>query len=430
MITTEVIEQSPMRALEKAIRGGLGAGRVGLVAARSGVGKTACLVQIGLDALMRGKTVLHVSAEAPVDRLRAYYDELLREMERLTALELKSSTMIDLERRRLLVSQPGDTIEPDRVQQASTVAQGVLGRSPEVLIVEGVDWSKENPERAEAWRSLASDIGAELWMSARTHRHVPVSHPRGIPSPVDKHEQAVDVVLALEPQDSRVLLRVLKGRDEQADAKAGELLLDAVTMMLVGTDSDMARLQTLRRQKFLLHTGGARGTEATFGETAERYGIREVTLSFEGHPDRVRSRGLRLLDDDELRLGDVSLRYVSHHLHRSFPKKDTFRKVLQSIWHQVRPCEQVFVVGVIQDDGTVRGGTGWGAELARRWNKELFVFDQDQDKWFQWNGERWVEALPVIRSPQFCGTGTRHLRDNGKAAIEALFERSFSPSNG
>jgi hypothetical protein len=32
----------------------------------------------------------------------------------------------------------------------------------------------------------------------------------------------------------------------------------------------------------------------------------------------------------------------------------------------------------------------------------------------------------VIRHTHFTGTGTRHLADNGKAAIAALFERSFS----
>ena len=51
--------------------------------------------------------------------------------------------------------------------------------------------------------------------------------------------------------------------------------------------------------------------------------------------------------------------------------------------------QEIYVVGVILDDGTVRGGTGWGAEFAKLCNKPLFVFDQEKDGWFEWTGEDW-----------------------------------------
>jgi hypothetical protein len=77
----------------------------------------------------------------------------------------------------------------------------------------------------------------------------------------------------------------------------------------------------------------------------------------------------------------------------------------------------------------VRGGTGWGAEFAKLCNKPLHVFDQDQDAWFTWNGDGWDRRagsdLPVVTHVHFTGTGTRVLKDNGKKAIEGLFERSF-----
>ena len=57
MFKKEVNEQSPLRILEASIHGGLGKGNLGVVAARAGVGKTACLVQIGLDDLLRDKHV-------------------------------------------------------------------------------------------------------------------------------------------------------------------------------------------------------------------------------------------------------------------------------------------------------------------------------------------------------------------------------------
>ncbi|MBI5532066.1 MAG: hypothetical protein HY898_05075 [Deltaproteobacteria bacterium] len=188
-------------------------------------------------------------------------------------------------------------------------------------------------------------------------------------------------------------------------------------------DSELPGLRN--RARFTLHSGGARGAEAAFGEMAERYGLAEITFSFEGHTNRVRSRGLRMLTDSELRAGDVSLRYVSHRLKRVFPEDPQVNKVLQSIWHQIKPCQQVFVIGSIQQDGTVRGGTGWGAELARRWKCELNVFDQVQSQWFKWENQEWKPSKPVIKSPRFAGTGTKHLESAGLKAIEDLYERSF-----
>ena len=61
MYRKEVNAQSPLRILERSIHGGLGKGNLGVVMARAGVGKTAFLVQIGLDDLMQEKDVLHVA---------------------------------------------------------------------------------------------------------------------------------------------------------------------------------------------------------------------------------------------------------------------------------------------------------------------------------------------------------------------------------
>jgi hypothetical protein len=92
----------------------------------------------------------------------------------------------------------------------------------------------------------------------------------------------------------------------------------------------------------------------------------------------------------------------------------------------VNSGQEIYVVGKILPDQTVRGGTGWGAEFAKLCNKPLVVFDQDQAGWFRWNGDVFERsANPVITHPHFTGTGTRFLTEAGRAAIEALFARSF-----
>ena len=177
----------------------------------------------------------------------------------------------------------------------------------------------------------------------------------------------------------------------------------------------------------ILFSGGAAGAEAEFGASAERHGVEEVNFTFDGH-QIVRRRGVRVLNHEELLNGDVSLEYVSRIMRRRYTEGPTLRRVLQTLWYQINNGQEIYVVGTIQHDDTVRGGTGWGAEFAKLCNKPLCVFDQDRDKWFRWSGSAWQsleDNPPVIAHPHFTGTGTRILRDNATRAIEELMDRSF-----
>ncbi len=177
--------------------------------------------------------------------------------------------------------------------------------------------------------------------------------------------------------------------------------------------------------EFTLFSGGAQGAEAEFGKQAERFGVQEVKFSFDGHKIE-RTRGLRMLTQEELMRKDVSLTYVSRLLDRNFSNGPLIRMVLRTIMYQVDAGLEVFVVGAILDNGTVNGGTGWGAEFAKICNKPLYVFDQVKNSWFVWEDNAWHSVgTPTITKQHFTGTGTRFLEDNGRSAIEALFAQSF-----
>ncbi|HVF90681.1 MAG TPA: hypothetical protein VNH22_11490 [Blastocatellia bacterium] len=184
----------------------------------------------------------------------------------------------------------------------------------------------------------------------------------------------------------------------------------------------------MKKEDCILFSGGAPGAEATFGENAEKFGIEEVNFTFEGHKI-VRTRGSRVLNHEELRNGDVSLEYVSRLMNRRYTESPVLRKILQSIWYQINSGQEIYVIGEVLDDKTVKGGTGWGAEFAKLCNKPLHVYDQNKDTWFTWNKDDWAERqgndLPVISHLHFTGTGTRLLEEKGRKAIGDLFRRSF-----
>ncbi len=180
----------------------------------------------------------------------------------------------------------------------------------------------------------------------------------------------------------------------------------------------------MTNQGTILYSGGLKGSESVFGECAAEFGLDEVNFTFDGH-NPFRTQNQTLLSDAELEKGNISMEIVSERMGRRYAKAERIRKVFQLIFHMVIKGYQVFAIGWIQEDGTVKGGTGWGVELAKFFNRPVSVFDQEKNAWFSWEMNQWKEDEPTICHDTFCGTGTRNLTADGDKAIRDLFARSF-----
>ena len=181
------------------------------------------------------------------------------------------------------------------------------------------------------------------------------------------------------------------------------------------------------RSHITLYSGGHKGAESEFGRLAQTWGIQEVNFSFEGH--RIeRTRGVRVLASDELDKGNVSMEIVSTRMGRKFAQANKIRKVIQTIFHMVNNGYHVIAVGWIQPDDTVKGGTGWGVELAKLFNRPVHVYDQEHQGWYTWKNNAWIAETPAIEKNTFAGTGTRNLTEDGKNALRRLCEEAFGPA--
>ncbi len=432
MYRKEVNERSPLRILEKSSHGGLGRGNLGVAMARAGVGKTAFLVHVALDDLMRDRKVLHVSLDSPVDHVKSWYDAVFQDLVKTAELADQAATQELINKNRIIQAYSlhghGGANEfsiaklKHSVDLLSQHAQFV----PDVVMIDAYDWSRSTLEEAAELRALAKQMNVELWMTALTHRHqTGPDAPDKVPPPCDRFASLLSLVVFLQPVDKNLSVRLLKDHDNEVVCDT-HLVIHPDTMRLVDDRAPTSHASDLPPSAYTLLSGGAIGAEAEFGACAERYGVKEENYSFEGHPV-ARTRGLRLLTGEELRDGDVSLAYVSATMHRPYHQNPTLRKVLQSIWHQVNSSQEVFIIGVIQRDDTVKGGTGWAAELARHQGKPLHVYDQERRSWFSWSHttRQWQASKPVITHTRFTGTGTRSLSDDGRAAIVELFAQSF-----
>lgn len=434
MYRKEVNERSPMRVFEKSMHGGLGRGNLGVVCARPGVGKTPVIVQIALDDLLRDRKVLHISHEHAVDHVRAYYDEIFNDLAILSKLENPDAEKLDLERHRLIFSLMSQSLQNPpslrggrssmaKILETVTFAREVAHFVPDVIVIDHFDFDHATDEAVAALRALAKQSNVELWLSA--HVEAMPKAPGELPAPLDRFKDAIAVVVFLEPERDVVRLRLLKDHDS-TDLADLHLRLDPHTMRVIDEDVPPQSERARDPRNYKLVSGGNKGAESEFGACAERWGLAEVNYTFDGHRLLDRQRGIVTLSDSDLKKGDFSLVNASKRLNRVLSEIPLVRSVLQTIWHQISNASEVFVVGSIQDDNTVRGGTGWGAELARLWKKPLHVYDQTKRTWFRWSGTAWeIANQPIIRCESFAGIGTQDLNEDGRSAIHDLFFRSF-----
>lgn len=80
MVKQDLINLSPVRFFDDIADGGLKAGQLGLITAKKGLGKTSVLVQLGIDALIQDKQLVHVSFDQHSSNVISWYNSILAEI--------------------------------------------------------------------------------------------------------------------------------------------------------------------------------------------------------------------------------------------------------------------------------------------------------------------------------------------------------------
>ncbi len=214
MIREQLTARNPLRILEKIISGGLRTGGLGLVLAPAGVGKTAFLVQIGLDAIMREKNVLHIALGQNTDHVQAWYDALFNDMaggrhdEEIEELRTSST------RYRVLQTYADTAFSPQRLEQTVGLFHTHMNFKPDVIVIDGFDWAvriarahRRGHRRVQVMRPPPRRPALD---ERPDPKHVAKAHPTAITPPCDAFEELIDVAIYLEPAGSSVCVRILK----------------------------------------------------------------------------------------------------------------------------------------------------------------------------------------------------------------------------
>jgi hypothetical protein len=215
---------SPLKVLQKASRKGLGRGNLGVLIARAGVGKTACLVRIGFDKLLRQERLVHISLEEGPDKIISFYDSVYRDLVKALELSDTSDLRVQLERNKMILAYLNRSFDVERLRVSlQNLAENMQFR-PNIMIVDGLQFEHAEKALFQRFREIAQDLDMEIWFSALSHRHIKEVNTRGIPNPCQHVDEFFSVILQLQPESTGMLLKVLKDHEQPVPPDASVLL--------------------------------------------------------------------------------------------------------------------------------------------------------------------------------------------------------------
>jgi len=231
MIQSELIARSPLRILERSTRGGLGKGNIGVIAARRGVGKTACLVHIATDQLLRGKQVVHVSFASNTGHIIDWYEDIFREISRKFNLEAAMGVHDEIVRHRIIMSFNQEGVSLSRVISSvrTLIRDGHF--SADSIVVDGYDFARSQVEELAAVRGFAQELGLEVWFAASLGYDQPRYNAGGVPVLLEPFAMAIDVLVSLRPEAGHIRLQLVKDHDAPV-APDLHLNLDPRTLLI------------------------------------------------------------------------------------------------------------------------------------------------------------------------------------------------------
>ena len=207
---------SPLKILERSSKKELGRGNLGVLIARAGVGKTACLIHIAFDKLFRKEKLVHISLEDGPEKVTSYYNVIFYDLVKALHMDNEYETKMILERNRMILAYLNKSFDVKRLKENLKNLTEHIDFTPDTLIVDGLDFNKADRKIFEDMKEVAAEFNVEIWFSALSHRHIVDVNEKGIPYPCDQLDDLFNIIIQLQPTQSGISLRLLKDHDNQS----------------------------------------------------------------------------------------------------------------------------------------------------------------------------------------------------------------------
>ena len=196
----KLLEQSPLRE-----------GNLGVLIAKAGVGKTACLIHMALHKLFEGKTLVHVSVGDTPEKINAYYHVIFSDLAKAIEEHDVEDCLLKMDRGKVVLSYMDDNFDLSRLNRNLRNLKESLSFSPKFIIIDGIDFTSAPRELFVEIKNLAEQFSSEIWLSALTHRHMTTEvNKNGIPYPCHQVDDLFNIIIHMHPEKNGLFLSLLK----------------------------------------------------------------------------------------------------------------------------------------------------------------------------------------------------------------------------
>ena len=229
MLKKDLIFRNPLGFMGQETEDILPEGGFGAVLARAGVGKTALLVQLALNSLLRSKNVLHISLRDPVSKVCLWYEEVFRNIANQYQVNQMDQLWEAILPHRFIMTFKVEGFSVPKLEERLTdlTEQDIF--LPQMILIDGLPFDETVTEALGDLKTLAKTHGVRVWFAVQTHRHEK-SGQDGVPVPLQGVTDLFEVAIQLQPEGKEIHVKVLKGKTFPPDQRP--LLLDPATMLI------------------------------------------------------------------------------------------------------------------------------------------------------------------------------------------------------
>ncbi len=229
MLKNEICLRNPLRYLGNGNEDLLAEGSFGAVMAPAGVGKTAFLVQLAINAMLKEKNVLHVSMAEPVTKVSLWYEKLFQDLALQNNFKSWESILGEILPHRFIMTFKIEGFSVPKLEERMTdlTAQGVF--RPDIIVIDRFPFRGPAREPLLELKRFAEKEKLRIWFSVTTHRHE-TQRAESLPLALADIDDLFDVILQLEPSCSDIVIKPFRGIADSVEKST--LSLDPATMLL------------------------------------------------------------------------------------------------------------------------------------------------------------------------------------------------------
>jgi len=229
MLEKDLILRNPLRLMGHENEDILPEGSFGAVLARAGVGKTAFLVQLALNSMLKSRNVIHISLDDPVKKVCLWYEEVVRNIADQYNVKQMDQLWEAILQHRFVMTFKVESFSVPKLEERLTdlTEQGIF--FPQMILIDGLPVDETAGKTLSDLKALAKKDSIPVWFAIRTHRHEEPGAD-GMPPQLSEFADLFEVVIQLKPVEKEIHVKALKG----ASPPSGQppLLLDPSTMLV------------------------------------------------------------------------------------------------------------------------------------------------------------------------------------------------------